>query len=280
MLNFADVTHLLLSHTCCCHTHAGLEFAGTVVQVPTEPLPQAVPETYSQTQQQQQQQLSFKPGDRVLGVLRFGAFASHVALPAAYLRPVPQHWSLEEAASYPVQTLTAAYGLFEAGGFREGQAVLVQSAAGGVGLQALQILSKSNAAVLGLVGSASKLDLLQKKFGPAADLPVEGHRDVAHGQQQGHEQGQDEFLQQQQQQDDNMLHRRGPYMEFAVRENDSAAVQRQLQGFLERSGCSGFDVILDSLGPGKTHGLQCITQVACMTAKLLPSSVVSIQCLG
>lgn len=78
----------------------------------------------------------------------------------------PQDWTLEQAASYPVQTLTAAYGLFEAGAFRPGQAVLVQSAAGGVGLQALQILSKCDAAVLGLVGSDSKAKLLQERCVP------------------------------------------------------------------------------------------------------------------
>ena len=170
-------------------------------------------------QQLQQQQPTYKPGDRVLGVLRFGAFASHVALPAMYLRPVPDHWTLEQAASYPVQTLTAAYGLFEAGALRPGQAVLVHSAAGGVGLQALQILSKCDAAVLGLVGSGSKVQMLQQKFTSPPDSKQ---------QQQGQR----------------------PYFEFASRQADAAGAQQQLSGFLSRAGVSGFDVILDSLGPG------------------------------
>lgn len=71
---------------------AGLEFAGTVLEV----LPEATDPAHSNKQQQQQQAFSLKPGDRVLGVLRFGAFASHVVLPAAYLRPVPQHWTFEQ----------------------------------------------------------------------------------------------------------------------------------------------------------------------------------------
>jgi NADPH:quinone reductase-like Zn-dependent oxidoreductase len=145
---------------------------------------------------------------------------------------------MEQAASYPVQTLTAAYGLFEAGAFKPGQAVLVHSAAGGVGLQALQILSKCDAAVLGLVGSDTKAQLLQERFAKyAKGRQTTGSQQLAGVQQP-------ETKQQQQQQ------RQWPYVEFAARQGDSTAVQQQLSRFLSRAGCSGFDVILDSLGPG------------------------------
>jgi NADPH:quinone reductase-like Zn-dependent oxidoreductase len=139
----------------------------------------------------------------------------------------------QQAAAYPVQTLTAAYGLFECGGFRPGQAVLVHSAAGGVGLQALQILSKSGAAVLGLVGSDSKVAMLQEMYGSPATA-----------QQQQQQQSDPQQQQQQQQQ-------QRPYFEFAARQGDDAAARQQLSSFLSRAGCSGFDVILDSLGPGE-----------------------------
>jgi threonine dehydrogenase-like Zn-dependent dehydrogenase len=192
--------------------------------------------------QQQQQQHSYQPGDRVLGVLRFGAFASHVALPAAYLRPVPQHWTFEQAASYPVQTLTAAYGLFAAGGFKLGQAVLVHSAAGGVGLQALQILSKCDAAVLGLVGSEDKVQMLQEKYGNAV---------LQHQQAEPQQQQQPGPQQQQDQDKSNGQQQQRPYFEFACRAGDAAGAAQQLSAFLARSGSSGFDVSLDSLGPGE-----------------------------
>lgn len=139
-----------------------------------------------------------------------------------------------QAAAYPVQTLTAAYGLFECGALRPGQAVLVHSAAGGVGLQALQILSRSNAAVLGLVGSDSKVQMLQEMYGSPA---------TAKQQQSDPQQLSDPQQQVQQQQ-------QRPYFEFAARQGDDAAARQQLSSFLSRAGCSGFDVILDSLGPG------------------------------
>ncbi|WIA08383.1 hypothetical protein OEZ85_007822 [Tetradesmus obliquus] len=204
----------------------GLEFSGVVIAAAAE---QGQPEPQQQQQQQQQQQ-RYKPGDRVLGVLRFGAFASHVAIPAAYLRPIPADWSFQQAASYPVQTLTAAFGLYECGGFRSGQCVLVHSAAGGVGLQALQILARQQASVLGLVGSADKVQLLDSLYNSSS----------SDGQaQQAAAAGAAPPSQQQQQQQ---------HMEFAMRVSGTSAIAEQLSGFLERAGRPGFDVTLDSLG--------------------------------
>jgi alcohol dehydrogenase len=150
-------------------------------------------------------------GDHVLGVTRFGAFATHVALDTAYLRPIPADWSYEQAAAFPVQTLTAAYGLFSCGGLQPGDAVLVQSAAGGVGLQALQICCRLGCAVLGLVGSPDKVQLLEQQF---------KHSSGSGG-----------------------LH-------FAVRQQDTAAIQQQLAGFLAEQRLEGFQVVLDAVaGP-------------------------------
>lgn len=117
--------------------------------------------------------------------------------------------------------------------------MLVHSAAGGVGLQALQILSKTGAAVLGLVGGESKVALLQDRFAG-----------VSQQQQQKREQ--------EQEQKEPPPPR--PYFEFAVRQGDAAAAAEQLSGFLDRAGCSGFGVILDSLGPGECT---CIWWLCC-----------------
>ena len=49
---------------------------------------------------------AFAPGDRVLGVTRFGAYATALNLASDYVRAVPDGWAMEQAAAYPVQTLT------------------------------------------------------------------------------------------------------------------------------------------------------------------------------
>lgn len=51
---------------------------------------------------------ALKRGDRVMGVTRFGAFATHAALDAGYLMQVPAEWSYEQAAAYPVRDATSA----------------------------------------------------------------------------------------------------------------------------------------------------------------------------
>jgi alcohol dehydrogenase len=211
----------------------GLEFSGVVVAAAAE---QHQPD-FQQHSSQQQQQQRYKPGDRVLGVLRFGAFASHVAIPSAYLRPIPSDWSFEQAASYPVQTLTAAFGLYECGGFRPGQCVLVHSAAGGVGLQALQILAKQQASVLGLVGIEDKVQLLNKLYNSSNGSSSSSSSSVP--AQEGADAAAAAASQQQQQQQQ--------HMEFAVRVSGEPAIMQQLSGFIARAGRRGFDVTLDSL---------------------------------
>ena len=51
------------------------------------------------------------PGDRVIGLTRFGAYAHLINLDVRYLWPLPPGWSFAEAAAFPVQGLTAWYGV-------------------------------------------------------------------------------------------------------------------------------------------------------------------------
>lgn len=48
----------------------------------------------------------FNVGDKVLGVTRFGAYASHINMSPKLLRSFPSDWSFAEAAAYPVQVNT------------------------------------------------------------------------------------------------------------------------------------------------------------------------------
>lgn len=105
----------------------------------------------------------FVAGQRVMGVTRFGGYDSHIAADPDYLFPLPGGWSYEEGAAFPVQTLTAYYALRTLGDLKDGQAVLIHSAAGGVGLQANRIAKKYHAYTIGVVGSDTKLELLRRE---------------------------------------------------------------------------------------------------------------------
>ncbi|MFM7401985.1 MAG: zinc-binding dehydrogenase [Bacteroidota bacterium] len=140
-LNFADVFAIwgLYGATPEGSFTPGLEYAGVVERVGSDVS-------------------HLKPGDRVMGVTRFGAYTTHLNIDARYAIPLPQDWNFEQGAAYLVQTLTAYYGMVHLGAMQKNQAVLIHSAAGGVGLQAVQIARAYNCYTIGTVGSESKVE--------------------------------------------------------------------------------------------------------------------------
>ena len=104
-----------------------------------------------------------KPGDRVMGVTRFGGYCTALNIEANYVTPLPDGWSFEEGAGYLVQALTAYYGLFRLGDIQPDTPVLINSAAGGVGLMANRMAKKCGAYTIGTIGSAHKCELLKQE---------------------------------------------------------------------------------------------------------------------
>jgi alcohol dehydrogenase len=98
-------------------------------------------------------------------VTRFGGYATRLNVDARQLRPIPQGWSFAEGAAYPVQALTAWYALCVLAPISRGDAVLVHSAAGGVGLHALEIAASLGARVVATVGSEAKRGFLARERG-------------------------------------------------------------------------------------------------------------------
>ncbi|CAL6359900.1 unnamed protein product [Bathycoccus prasinos] len=121
---------------------------------------------------------TFIPGlnsQRVMGVTRFGAFASVVDVPRHQVRVIPDAWSFSEGAAFIVQSLTVYYGLSALGRIREGDVCLIHSASGGCGSQALQICDKIGANAIAVIGDESKKGFLEKKHGgslPASAIIV------------------------------------------------------------------------------------------------------------
>ncbi|MBI5243333.1 MAG: zinc-binding dehydrogenase [Elusimicrobia bacterium] len=109
----------------------------------------------------------FRPGERVLGLTRFGAMASLISVPEDRLWPCPEGWSLEECAAFPAVFLTAWYGLLRAARAEPGETLLVPSAAGGVGTALLQLARIKGMAAVAVVGAAHKAALC-REMGAAA----------------------------------------------------------------------------------------------------------------
>jgi len=97
-------------------------------------------------------------GDEVFGAVRFGAYSEIVNASEDMLWKVPDKLDLAEAAALPVNYVTAWYALFPLAGAREGEKVLIHSAAGGVGLAAAQLCRIHGLDAVGIVGGGHKIE--------------------------------------------------------------------------------------------------------------------------
>ena len=99
-------------------------------------------------------------GERVMGIVASGGYATHAVLDAANAYVLPDALGFAEATALLIQGLTAFF-LLETGHLQAGQTVLIPGAAGGVGSLAVQIAKLKGAGkVIGLA-SLSKHDLVK-----------------------------------------------------------------------------------------------------------------------
>ena len=103
-------------------------------------------------------------GDRVVGFNWGGSHAELFAVPEHFAYPIPDGLDIDAAATVPVAFGTAADALFEFGKIQPGETVLVQGAAGGVGIAAVQLAAQAGAIVIGTASSDERLERL-KGFG-------------------------------------------------------------------------------------------------------------------
>lgn len=93
-----------------------------------------------------------------------GSHAELFVVPERYAYPMPDNLDFELASTIPVAFGTADDSLFEFGRLQAGETVLVQGAAGGVGIAALQLAKAAGAIVIGTSSSEERLERL-KAFG-------------------------------------------------------------------------------------------------------------------
>jgi len=104
----------------------------------------------------------FALGDRVLAMCKFGGYSDVVVVPALQAIKMPAQMTFEQGAAFPVVYVTAHNMMLFNGNLRRGSKVLIHSAAGGVGLAAIQIARTRDCVILG-VASASKHAFLREQ---------------------------------------------------------------------------------------------------------------------
>jgi NADPH:quinone reductase-like Zn-dependent oxidoreductase/acyl carrier protein len=104
----------------------------------------------------------WKIGDEVIA---FGSscFSKFITTSANLVALKPPHLTLEEAATIPVSFATAYYSLIKAGRLCQGESVLIHSAAGGVGMAAVQIAQWVGAEIFATAGNDEKREFLRSQ---------------------------------------------------------------------------------------------------------------------
>lgn len=97
------------------------------------------------------------PGDRVLSVTGFGAFAEEVVAPAPGVFRIPDSMDFASAAALGMAYGTSIYALQKRASLRDGEWLLVHGASGGVGLSAVEIGHAMGARIIATGGDDEKL---------------------------------------------------------------------------------------------------------------------------
>ncbi len=105
--------------------------------------------------------LNLRPGDHVVALATFSAYAERVAVPAKFVFRLAEGIPFEDAAAIPVNYLTAYHSMFQMGNLQPGDRILIHGAAGGVGIAAVQLARIRKLVVFGTAGP-SKQDLLRQ----------------------------------------------------------------------------------------------------------------------
>jgi NADPH:quinone reductase-like Zn-dependent oxidoreductase len=101
-------------------------------------------------------------GDRVFALPKFGGYTDTLVVPAPQALRMPPKMTFEEGAALPVTYLTAHHMMLFTGNLRRGSRILIHSAAGGVGIAAIQLAKTRGCVILG-TASPSKHDFLRRE---------------------------------------------------------------------------------------------------------------------
>lgn len=93
----------------------------------------------------------------LIGAMCHGGYAEFVKVPAKNVFPIPGTLTFEQAAAFPLVSVTAWHMLFALADLRLGEDVLIMGAGSGVGHMAIQMAKLAGARVFTTVGSDDKI---------------------------------------------------------------------------------------------------------------------------
>ena len=103
-----------------------------------------------------------KIGDTVMSLTAGGGYAEYCVAPDAQAMTVPKALSIIEAGAMPETLMTVWHNVFERGGLKSGETLLIHGGSSGIGTMAIQLAKAFGANVIATVGGQDKADACLK----------------------------------------------------------------------------------------------------------------------
>ena len=116
----------------------------------------------------------WKVGDRVCALLGGGGYAQFAVCDARHALPIPQGLSFVEAGALPETVFTVYVNVFEHGGLKAGETIMIHGATSGIGVAAIQMAKAAGARV---IATARGADKAAQALRVGADVAVDASAD-------------------------------------------------------------------------------------------------------
>jgi len=103
-----------------------------------------------------------KLGDRVMSLVAGGGYAQYCIAQDAQAMTVPSDLSMREAGAIPETLMTVWHNVFERGGLKPGETLLIHGGSSGIGTMAIQLAKAFGSKVIVTVGGQDKVDACLK----------------------------------------------------------------------------------------------------------------------
>lgn len=112
----------------------------------------------------------WKVGDKVTALLGGGGYAEYAVVDARHALPIPAGLDFVQAASLPETVFTVYANVFEHGGLKAGETLLLHGATSGIGVTAIQMAKAAGAKVIATARGSDKAEAARKL---GADVAVD-----------------------------------------------------------------------------------------------------------
>ena len=104
---------------------------------------------------------NYKPGDKVMFLTRYNSYSTHICIDQEQAISLPEKFTFEQGAAFPLVYITAYMMMFDLGNFRKDETILIHGAGGSVGIAAIQLAKSMGGSVIATASKWKHAKLLE-----------------------------------------------------------------------------------------------------------------------